>query len=510
MPRIVSIWLQDWPIRRLLRARPGLSDRPEPLVLVAPGPGGPRLTAVDPAAAALGLAPGLTLADARVRAQEPLRVLSAEPEADAASLRRLALWATRYAPGVALDDDGLFLDVTGADHLLGGEAALLADLVRRLDGFGLPARTALAGTPGCAWALARFQARALPALDPRTALAADGSEAGCLAGLPVAALRLPAETLTALRRLGFRRIGQLIEAARAPLARRFGEDLLLRLDQALGRQPEPLVPVRPAPVHAAVRRLMEPVQRQETVVAYARRLMAELGPGLEARDVGATRLRLSLYRVDGRVTALAFGLAEPTRAPDHLVRLLRLRLDRDKLSAGFGFETMRLEAVAVGPMAPCEVALGAGRPADLAARLSDALAQRLGHRPRRLAPVASHAPERSVARTVRAAAADWAPPAPAPRPLLLLDEAEPAEVIALVPDGPPERFRWRGRLHRVAHAQGPERIAPEWWRDPAARTRDYYVVEDEAARRLWLYRDGLYGGPPPGPPPRWFVHGLFA
>ena len=505
MPRIVSIWLQDWPIRRLLRSKPALSAD-GPLVLVAPGPGGPRLTATDPEAAALGLAPGLALADARARAQKPLRILPAEPEADAAALRRLALWATRYAPVVALDGDGLFLDVTGADHLLGGEAALLADLVARLDALGLPARAALAGTPGCAWALARFQAKTLPALDPRIALAADGGEACHLADLPIEALRLQQETRTALRRLGFQRIGPLIQAARAPLARRFGADLLLRLDQALGHRPEPLVPVRPAPVFAAVRRLMEPVQRQDTVVAHSRRLMAELGPALEAADVGASRLRLSLYRVDGHVSALEFGLAEPTRAPDHLARLLRLRLEREKLAAGFGFETLRLEAVAVGPMVPSGATLGAGRPADLAARLSDALAQRLGRRPSRLVPVASHVPERSAARSTLGPAAAWAPPAAAPRPLLILDEAAPAEVMALVPDGPPQRFRWRGRLHRVAHAQGPERIAPEWWRDPTARTRDYYVVEDEAAHRLWLYRDGLYGGPPP----RWFVHGLFA
>jgi protein ImuB len=504
MPRIVSIWLPDWPVRRILRARPELSAEGAPVVLAAPGPGGPRLTAVDAAAAALGLAPGLALADARARAARPLAVAAAEPEADAAALRRLALWATRYAPLVAADGDGLLLDVTGAEHLLGGEAALLADLVARLGGFGLPARAACAPTPGLAWALARYGA------EPVAHVPA-GGEAEALADLPVAALRLPPETPAALRRLGFRRVQSLLDAARAPLARRFGTALVLRLDQALGRRPEPLDPVRPPATYAAVRRLLEPVRRREAVVAHARRLMAELAPALEAADVGARRLRLSLYRVDGRVDALAFGLAEPTRSPDHLVRLLGLRLDRDRLDAGFGFETLRLEAVAVAPMTARRAALGA--PKDLAP-LRDALAQRTGRRPVRLLPAASHLPERSVAEAgVGAegdAPADWTPPAPGARPLLLLDEAEPVDVVALVPDGPPQRFRWRGRLHHVAHAQGPERIAPEWWRAPAGRTRDYYVVEDAAARRLWLYRDGLYGAPPPAFAPRWFVHGLFA
>ena len=118
------------------------------------------------------------------------------------------------------------------------------------------------------------------------------------------------------------------------------------------------------------------------------------------------------------------------------------------------------------------------------------------------------------------------------RPLLLLPRAEPAEVTALVPDGPPRRFCWRGVTYEVAGAQGPERIASEWWRlrtlnpsthsrdseDPIlngvkaerqqALTRDYYLVEDADGHRFWLYREGLYGRETTAA--RWFVHGLFA
>jgi protein ImuB len=78
-----------------------------------------------------------------------------------------------------------------------------------------------------------------------------------------------------------------------------------------------------------------------------------------------------------------------------------------------------------------------------------------------------------------------------------------------VPDGPPIRFRWRRVLHAVIRADGPERIAPEWWRTPeGTATRDYYRVEDENGRRFWLYRDGLYDRETGTP--RWFLHGLFA
>jgi protein ImuB len=81
-------------------------------------------------------------------------------------------------------------------------------------------------------------------------------------------------------------------------------------------------------------------------------------------------------------------------------------------------------------------------------------------------------------------------------------------VVALIPEGPPRQFRWRGVRHQVAHAQGPERIAPEWWRQsPNDAERDYYMVEDSAGRRFWLYRAGLYGRGD-APPPQWFIHGV--
>src|SRR2546423_4625388 len=157
MSRIVSVWLPRWPILRFLaaQARSPLCkpiDPERPFVLAVDAVGGPRIAALNAAAEAEGLAAGDQLADARAKARM-LQVHAIDPAADAAALRRLALWATRYTPAVSPwseenGADGFFLDVAGAAHLFGGEQMLLVDLAHRLDGFGLPARMANAHTAG--------------------------------------------------------------------------------------------------------------------------------------------------------------------------------------------------------------------------------------------------------------------------------------------------------------------------------------------------------------------------
>jgi protein ImuB len=541
MPRIVSVWLEHWPVTRLRRARArpcptgassaradgGREDGTQqdgtqddgahgdgPLVVAAMEANGLRLVAVDAAARALGLEPGETLARARARIGTPVAVHPADPEADEAALHRLCLWAKRYTPvvapyGPAEGADGFFLDIAGASHLFGGEAQLLADLARRLRAGAIPARIALADTPACAFALARHGGGGL---------VAPGCNGEALQALPVSALRLDPGTAQALARLGLRRIGDLAAAPRAPLARRFGETLLLRLDQALGRRPEPLVSAEDPRDFEAQRGFLEPIGQPETIVATATGLMERLAPRLEAAGLGARALRLSLTRVDGVVRTLDLGMSLPSRCPVQLARLLTLRLDRlgPALDAGFGFETVGLAVTATGTIAARQGTL-VETPAEGggAEHLGDALRQRLGRRMMRLGFRASHLPERAdlvepwrADRPTPAGRSDPASrPRLQPRPLVLLSRGEAAEdVIALAPDGPPHRFRWRRRLHRVAHADGPERIADEWWRAPGP-LRDYYVVEDEAGRRLWVYREGF---PTMETPARWFVHGLFA
>ena len=486
------------------------------------GTGGPRIAALNEAAEAAGLAHGEPLADARAKA-EFLQVRAVDTAADDAALRRLTLWATRYTPTASPWDeengaDGFFLEVEGSAHLFGGEESLVTDLSARLQkNFGLPARLAIAATPGAAWALSRFNTA------PRCILPS-GQEAEALAPLPIEALRLAPDICTPLRRLGFKSVGALLDKPRAPFAARFSAKLLRRLDQALGYIDEPLVPVVPPPVYHSVRYLIEPIITQGAVVALASRLMQTLANVLVRDGAGARALKLSLYRIDGEVKTLHIGLTLPTRSAAHVARLIELKLDAAATTddAGFGFEAVGLAITRAEPMPERQVELpSAADDADRTERcaaLIDALRQRLGpQRVLRFAAVASHLPERSeMLLPVDGGFVQLPPPErestalEQTRPLLLLPHAEPAEdVAALVPDGPPRRFSWRGVTYEIKGAQGPERIAREWWRDRAPQpTRDYYLVEDSAGQRFWLFREGLYERETTTA--RWFVHGLFA
>jgi protein ImuB len=519
MSRIVSVWLPRWPILRMLAAQAvNPSDQPvdpdEPLVLAIAASGGPRIAALNEPAEMAGLAVGESLADARAKAGF-LQVRPIDAAADDDALRRLTLWATRYTPtaspwGEANGADGFFLDVEGAAHLFGGEDRLIADLHSRLKRFDLPARIGVAATPGTAWALSRFHPAPLTVLP-------SGQEAEALTELPVEALRLSPETATTLRRLGCKTVGALLDKPRAPFAARFPAELLRRVDQALGRIDEPLIPIVAPPVYHCLRYLLEPILTQEAIVALAKRLMQTLVHVLIRDDVGARALRLSLYRVDGAVETVAIGLTLPTRNVAHLTRLIDLKLETLAATqdAGFGFEAIGLAITRAEPLPARQTEFtalaGDGDRTKRCAALIDKLRQRLGPASvRRFKPVASHIPERAE---VLAPAADGPPafwPEPEPtRPLLLLPQAEPTEVTALIPEGPPRRFCWRGVTHEVASAQGPERIASEWWRHRTSEpTRDYYFVEDADGHRFWLFREGLYSRETVSA--RWFVHGLFA
>ena len=500
----------------------------QPFVLVLAGAGGPCSTAVDEAGEACGLSLGEPLADARAKAGF-LQVRSLDTAADDAALRRLTLWATRYTPTASPYDeengaDGFFLDIEGASHLFGGEERLLADLAARLANFDLPARLAVASTPGAAWAVSRFHP------DPRCILSA-GEEAAALAPLPVEALRLAPDICATLRRLGFKTVGALLHKPRAPFAARFSAKLLRRLDQALGRRDEPLVPVAAPPVYHSLRYLLEPIFTQEAVIALASRLMGTLTHILTRDDVGARTLRLSLYRVDGDVKTLDIAFTLPTRNAAHVARMITLRLDAAAATddAGFGFEAVGLAVIRAEPMPARQTEFASteyGDRVESCAALIDALRQRLGPASvRRFEPVESHIPERAEVLTGINGERSQFPPlseeGSTTRPLLLLPKAEQTEVTALVPDGPPRQFCWRGVTYEVAGAQGPERIGAEWWRSPppypppqagegkgGGPTRDYYVVEDSSGHRFWLFREGLYGRETTAA--RWFVHGLFA
>jgi len=472
-----------------------------------------ELVAVDAAAERAGLRVAITLAQARAMHPD-LVAVEEDASADAQLLGRIADWCRRYTPLVALDPpDGVLLDIAGCAHLFGGEAALIGDLVTRVTGFGFVVRVGVAGSIGTAWAAARFAA--VPVVAP-------GTERDALTPLPLKALRLPEETAAGLRRVGFKRIGDILDVARAPLAARFGIGLLRQLDRALGREREPLQPLLPVAPYVAEQPFAEPIMREEDVLAVAERLAQRLSGMLEQRGEGMRRIELELFRTDGKVCRIVAGTSRPIRDARAVRALLTERLAalNDPLDPGFGFDLARLNVVAAEPCPPQQAALDETQDDGDIDRLVDRLSARLGaRRVSRLAAQDSHIPE-LAALTVPAQAqpADvhdgWAgfrrfrdAAGLSPRPLRLLTRPEPIETVASVPDGPPLRFRWRRALHEVASAEGPERIEGAWWSEDAGPTRDYFRVEDGAGHRFWIFRAGLYRDTAM---PAWFLHGLFA
>ena len=498
-----------------------------PLVTARVEAGRCLIVAVDAAGLAGGLHPGQPLADARALAPA-LKVLPADPVGDAQALARLAAWCDRYTPLVAIEATdngsgaGLWLDVTGCTHLCGGEAGLLADLAGRLGRLGHQARLGLADTPGAAWAAARFL--------PAAPVVAPGGAKAALAPLPVAALRLAPALVAGLDRLGLRRVGELYPLPRAALARRFGRAPSGRLDQALGVLAEPISPRLPAPPDEARLGFPEPLAHRDGLAGGLATLLERLCRRLEEKQQGARRLTLTLHRVDGSRQHLAIGTSRPSRDPAALGRLFAEHLER--IDPGFGVEVMVLAAPLSEKLSALQIALARlpPRPAAVAplpatgdddlAPLLDRLGNRLGFAALgRPAPRLSHRPELAVALAPPLApgsawpaaarpAAAWpaaAWPATAPRPLRLLPRPEPVAADPAGPGTPPAWFDWQGRRRRVARAEGPERIAAEWWRPAAADgsgERDYYRLEDSDGRRFWLYRETGAA--------RWYLHGLFA
>ena len=494
-----------WPTDRWRRCQANdVPDRATPVVTRSHDGRRWVIGAADSGAQALGLRPGLPLAQAQ--AMKPgLTVIDADPAGDAADLRDLAGWCQRYAPLTAADpSDGIRIDSTGADHLQGGEAAMLADLRDRLARSGFTVRAAVADTPGAAWALARYGDRPIVVVPP-------GGAPAALAPLPVAALRLPTETVAALDRLGFSRIEQLAAAPRGPLVRRFGAGLMRQLDYAQGTAFEPLEPVPRATLIRQRLSFVEPVATAEAFATVIDRLCRAVCTALERRGEGARRLDLVCERVDGTMQLVAVGTARPVRDAVHLARLLAERIET--IDPGLGVEAMTLwvPLAEAAPAGQGDVLAPGGAAADLGP-LIDRLVARFGAaQVYRAAPVESDVPERSVARMAALSPAlgrSW--PAALPRPLRLLTPPQPVQAMALLPDQPPVAFTWRRKRHRVRRADGPERIFGEWWRrDGEMRAvRDYWAVEDEAGDRFWLYRSGDGVEPETGNL-AWFVHGIF-
>nr|WP_256375567.1 DNA polymerase Y family protein [Ensifer sp. WSM1721] len=514
---MLSIHFPHLPADRVARSRWGASwlsrGRPDhpPVVFAAKIDNAMRLIALDTLAERIGLKRGQGAAEARAMCPS-LDVIAADPSADQAFLEALADWCDRYTPLVALDGtDGLFLDITGCAHLHGGEKALVSDVLSRLFSLGVEARATVSSSAGLSWAAARYG---------KDAVIAPEDADRVLAPLPVTALRLPAETAAALERVGLKEVGDLLEAPRAPLARRFGSCLLLRLDQARGLEDEPLSPRLPVPSFSSERRLAEPLQDEEYILELTRHLAKDVRSSLERHGEGGRLFELLLFRVDGRVFRVRAHAAVPLNDADRIAALFRERLQavHDDLDAGYGFEILRLAVIRSERLDPAQEDFsGVADESQPLAAFIDKVSARFGpdclmqaalfesHLPER---AGGFAPLRDVAAAMRPSALEGKA-IPENRPLRIFAHPERVEATAEVPDGAPRSFNWRKTHYRVARAEGPERIAAEWWIDGEAHpTRDYFRVEDQEGRRFWLFREGLYGREVSTA--RWFMHGVFA
>ncbi len=439
----------------------------------------------------------MTLADARAICPD-LATRPADLARESAALSSLRRWVGRYSPMVARDGpDALIADITGVSHLFGGEDALLDDLHARLERAGLTVTSAIAGTRGAATALARHGGGIIP----------EGGLADGIGSLPVSALRIDENTTQGLARVGLNQIADLIPLPRAPLAKRFGAGLVLRLDQALGLQPEPVSPEADLP-HFGVRlTLPEPIGLQADVMATLLRLLNRLCETLAHHERGARRLRLELHRVDRETAHVEIGLARAMRDADRIAALFTKGVD--DVEAGFGIEMMRLVAHVTEALPPEQ--LGGGpqvRQEDALADLFSRLGNRLGFdRVLRLLPATSKIPERSYLLAPAAYSEAETPPARfgPDRPIIIFSP-EPVTTHGMnLPGHPPTRFRWRNMRFTTLRATGPERIAPEWWSDdPNWRSglRDYWRVETREGLRLWLFHTPQ--------DPKWFAQGEFA
>ncbi len=547
--RILSLWFPRLGAERFLRLERG--TREGPFAVVDTRGNTQVLVSLSAEAEAEGLSPGQPLRDAQAMCPALVTRL-ANPIAETAFLAALRRWAGKFSPWVAEEPPAaLVIDLTGCAHLFGGEAALIEEIALDCRDLGLTVHSGIADTLGAAWALARYAGQPAPlsrtgdAIDqeawatraravkrrnwerggpaPRLAtpantqsrIAAPGLTRTALAPLPVAALRLPEDTVTTLARLGIRRIEDLAGQPRAGLARRFGRTLVQRLDQAMGVEPEPISPAAPL-AHFAVRlSFPDPIGLEADIAAALDRLLPALGERLRAKGQGARRVRLECHRVDQSLQWAEVGLARPSAEADRIRPLLLLKLGG--IDAGYGIDRVRLEATETEPVYARQHRGHLDAAADVAARLSgntalDDLIGKIGARTgleaiTRVHPADSHIPEKTskvMAAAWSEPAGDW--PAPAgPRPLLIW---RPEPVTA--PESPalPLEFRWRRRSLRTLAAAGPERIAPEWWLDdPDWRTgvRDYWRVTCEGGEKLWLYY--AHGGTMSA---GWFCQGSFA
>ncbi len=481
----------------MVRRQPGLRD--VPFVMAVPERGRMVIKATSSAAEANGINTGMVVADCRA-IMPGLQVMDEIPGQASKLLNGLAEWCLRYTPVVAIDlPDGLILDISGCAHLWGGERAYYKDIITKLRHIGYDVRGAIADTVGAAWAIAHY-GKLTPIIEP-------GGQADALYALPPAALRLEQSILQRLNKLGLYQVRSFMHMPRRALMRRFGETLLMRLDQALGQETEMIQPIQPAQPYQERLPSLEPIRTAPGIEIALQQLLEVLCKRLVKEEKGLRKCVFKCYRVDGDVQQVNIGTNRPSRNVAHLFKLFEIKTPT--LAPALGFELFLLEAPVVEDLSAAQEVLWHTSDHSEAevAELLDRLAGKVGADTiHRYLPDEHYWPERSVkvaASLQEKATTAWR--TDLPRPLLLLPVPEAIEVTVPMPDYPPMLFHYKGELHTVTKADGPERIEQEWWLNEGLQ-RDYYCLEDEGGARYWVFRLGHYSSGEP----KWFIHGFFA
>lgn len=496
--RFVSVWF-----RHLMTDWFALRD-PElkkvPFVLRTPVHGRMTITAVNEIALEQSIFTGMVLADAKAVIPD-LVVQDDLPDLPVKLLNRLGEWCIRFSPSVAIDPpDGLILDVTGCAHLWGGERPFLDDINAKLRKRGYVVRSALANTPGIAWAMARFGNGPL-IVEPESNVTA-------LLPLPPEALRLDPETISKLHRLGLHQIEQFLQMPRPALRRRFGPAILQQIDKAIGQEMEILNPIIPVEPYQERLPCMDPILTLAGIEIALQQLLEKLCSRLKADQKGLRSAMFKGYRVDGKTISIEIGTSRPSNHVTHLFKLFQLKMST--LEPGMGIELFILEAPKVEDHQPKQEKMWDASPGLEDIRLAELLDRLAGkiseHSIHRFLPDEHYWPERSMKEAVSLEDkpdTNWQPGLQ--RPVQLLRTPEKIEVTAPIPDYPPMLFRYKNKIHKIVSADGPERIEQEWWIQQGQH-RDYYCVEDEEGKRYWLFRLGHYDDKIY----QWFLHGFFA
>ncbi|TSJ36439.1 DNA polymerase Y family protein [Mucilaginibacter corticis] len=497
--RFAAIWfrhlLTDWKAIR----QPGLKGTA--YVFAEHDHGRMLITALTEEARRYGVSEGMTVTDARVIVPD-LQVFDGKPGRNLKLLTGLAEWCLRYTPLVQLDPpDGLLLDVTGCTHLKGGEKAYLQEIVSRLKTLGYEVRPAIADTIGTAWGVARCATSGL--------IVAEGGHRNALMPLPPYALRLSVDHLLKLRNLGLHQISSFIHMPDTVIRRRFGKSMVLRLQQALGQEPEYLFPLKEPVPYSERLECPEPVRTRPAIEIGLNNLLERLCKRLYGEGLGLRSAAFTWYRIDGKNGNITIGTNHASNRMQHIFKLFFIKLDT--VAPGLGIELFTLDALKTEPVSDKQSELWSskgGVDSEEVAELLDRLAGRIGNAAiSRYLPGEHYWPERTPKPDIslkEKPGSEWR--TDKPRPMQILDKPEPIEAMALTPDYPPRLFIWKGEQHIIVGADGPERIEREWWLEPGEH-RDYYVAEDEQGRRYWLYRSGHYNAENNQ---HWYLHGFFA